>query len=167
MRLLLPTVLILLGLALNHAWHGSGCWGLQPGGTISSNLYFAQALFSIYAVLVTLRIFAREIVIRNLLFSIGAVAIGTAAVLSISNSHMHTSVHHQGMENLIPFFSNSLVAIIVGIQVITEPKPSIRLASDCPECGYPLKQLPKKVCPECGYESMQQQHSSSITLYDE
>ena len=162
MRLLIPTVLILFGLALNHAWHGTGCWGLQPGGKISSNLYFAQALFSIYAVFVTLRIFAREIVIRNLLFSIGTVAMGTVAILLISNSYMHTSAHHQGMENLAPFFSNSLVAIIVGIQVITQPKPAIRLASDCPECGYPLKQLPEKICPECGNQALHQSQSTTI-----
>lgn len=163
MRLLIPTALILIGLALNHAWHGLGCWGYQPGGKISSNLYFAQALVSIYAVFVSLRLFAREIVIRNLLISIGAVVMGTVAILLISNSYMHTSAHHQGMENLAPFLSNSLVAIIVGIQLITQPKPLIRLASDCPECGYPLRQLPEKICPECGNQTLHQSQHTSMT----
>lgn len=153
MRLLIPTFFILAGLALNHAWYGSECWGFQPGGHISSALYYAQTLVSIYAIVGTLVYCAREFVIRNLIFATAAMVMGTLAVFLISNSSMNLSVHNQGIENLIPFFSNSMIAIIVGIQVVTVPNPPIRLASDCQACGYPLKQLPKKVCPECGYKS--------------
>ena len=153
MRLLIPTFLILTALALNHAWYGAGCWGFQPGGKISSYLYLAQALVSIYAVILAVVYCVRELVIRNLIFAAAAMLAGNAAFFLISESAMLTSAHNQGVENLIPFFANSLVAIIVGVQMITEPKPPIRLGSDCPACGYPLKQLPKRICPECGYES--------------
>lgn len=153
MRLLIPTFLILIGLALNHAWHGMGCWGYQPGGEISSLLYYAQSLASIYAIIGTAVYCFRDLSIRNLMFAATAMLMGIVAFYLISHSSMNTSVHNQGPENLIPFFANSLVAIIVGIQVMTEPKPPIRLASDCPACGYPLRQLPKRICPECGNES--------------
>jgi uncharacterized MAPEG superfamily protein len=152
MRLLIPTFLILVGLALNHAWHGVGCWGYQPGGRLSSNLYFAQTLVSIYAIYVTLCLVARDYSIRNLMFGIAAIGTSTLAIVLVSQSWMHTSVHNQGIENLPPFLANSLIAILVGVQVVTDPKPPIRLASDCPACGYPLKQLPERNCPECGHK---------------
>ena len=161
MRLLIPTFLVLLAMALNHVRHGSGCWGLQPGGTISSNFYLLQALISLYAVILALRLFVLEMNIHNTLFMCATLAISAIAVILISNSPMHTSVHNQGPENLAPFLSNALVAIIVGIQIVMKPKPPIRLTTDCPECGYPLKHIPGKICPECGHQALYQSQSST------
>lgn len=165
MRFIIPTLLILLMLAINHAVHGFGCWGLQPGGRTSGYLYLAQLLLSAYAVLYTLTRAVRAASPRNILFASAALGLSVVrwALMDAYGWQMHTSIHNQGAENLLPFFINSAVAIAVGIQILTGPRPEIRLGSDCPECGYPLRQLPEKICPECGCGALHQPHRSTAT----
>ena len=165
MRFLIPTLLILLLLAVNHAVYGTGCWGYQPGGHYSSYLYTAQLLLSAYALVYTLIFLTQGKRMRDVIFAGIAImfCVIRFVLMEAYGSRMHTSIPNQGTENLLPFFLNSFVALTVGIQILTELTPEIRLASDCPKCGYPMKQLPDKICPECGYEESLQTQTPTVT----
>ena len=110
------TIVILILLSWNIYIHGSGCWGLQPGGRYSASLYSLQVLLALLTFLyafLSLRKTSRsdDIKIRRILTICLFAFIG---VPFIFGSMMFTSVHNQGLENLIPFLSTSLATIFAG-----------------------------------------------------
>lgn len=108
--------LILLALAVNHLIYGFGCWGLQPGGPFSADLYLLQIVVAVIATPL-----ACHSLIKSkppswglLLATLGValtIAIGT---FCLSGWWIFTSAHFQGNEKLLPFFSASAAALIAG-----------------------------------------------------
>ena len=43
---IIASVGIALALLVTHFVYGWGCWGLQPGGTVSSKLYLLQLIIA-------------------------------------------------------------------------------------------------------------------------
>ncbi len=107
---------ILVALAINHAVHGLGCWGLQPGGRFSSLLYWFQAIVAVVGLVwVCYRVIKgrerRRFVVAA---CIGLLAAGAIVAYVGIGWRIDTSIHNQGPENLIPFCLVSLVAITTG-----------------------------------------------------
>jgi len=116
MTLVLTSLAILALLGLNHAIHGAGCWGFQPGGGFSALLFDVQTLTSLIAVGWALyRLFTGHQRTRFIVIGAGFVVAAAAVACYVSVGwRMHTSIHNQGPENLPTFFLTSLVAILLG-----------------------------------------------------
>jgi len=116
-------------------------------------LFVFQVGISFYALIHTLILFLGSHNKRNRYFALAAVATSGVAVFLMwaTKLKLMSSMHNQGPENLAVFIATAAVACLVGIQITIPFQQRISLASDCPECGYSLRKLPKRVCPECGF----------------
>jgi len=107
------TYLILVILVVNHLIYGFGCWGLQPGGFVSSLLYslqiFIAGIVSVSLIILVVR--KRHERWRRDLIVIVVSVFAIAGSFQVIGWRAFTSIHFQGPENLIPFVIASLMTI--------------------------------------------------------
>lgn len=112
----MATAIILFLLFLNIVINGTGCWGCQPGGPYSAYLFYIQVIVSAIALVWSLHwLFSGQGKYRLRVFGIASLLTGLAVIAyCIIGWRMDTSIHNQGMENLLPFLLVSSVALFVG-----------------------------------------------------
>jgi hypothetical protein len=108
--------MIVAALTVNHLIHGFGCWGFARGGHFSADLYGLQILVAAIAMILgsysILRIRPpRWPYILSWIWSLFIVAI---ALFFYRGWQIFSSIHYQGSENLLPFITASLSAIVAG-----------------------------------------------------
>lgn len=105
MLLIAITVLLAGILAVNHVVHGFGCWGLQRGGTVSTNVYDLQILAAMVGTIGLLHGFYKGTLRLDgsRLLVIGLFALASIATFWLFGWATHTSLHHQGPENLVAY----------------------------------------------------------------
>lgn len=120
-----------VGLLINHLVHGAGCWGAQPGGHLSAGLYFLQCLVAVAAGATAAFFHFRDPGtggwLRGIL-ALGAV-IGTGILFYTDGWDIYTTIHGQGMENLIPFGAACLAGIYGGIVCRRNPSGTTKARS--------------------------------------
>lgn len=117
MTIVLATTAILCLLAVNHAVHGFGCWGYQPGGPISGMLFDLQATLALAAFTwLIYRVYVAKDTGRLIALALAlAAALAAMAAYQSTGFQLHTSIHGQGPENLPTFFLVSAVSLVIGI----------------------------------------------------
>lgn len=110
------TALLVAALGINHAVHGLGCWGLQPGGPVSAMIYDAQILTCIVGVLWLIAALSRKTVPHDTLriVAIAFFVLASIALYMIFGWRAHTSIHRQGPENLIAYLTVAATTYLVG-----------------------------------------------------
>ncbi len=128
--LILITIAILLALGLVHLVYGEGCWGLQPGGTLSGMLFDLQAVISLGAVLyccvITFRYRDRPGLLALSGIAMVFLALAVWQYMTVG-WRMGTSIHYQGSENLPTFLLTSAVSIVIGVQALMARKAMKRM----------------------------------------
>ena len=116
MLLIAFTVLLATILAINHVVHGFGCWGLQPGGTVSGSVYDLQILAAFVGTIGLLRGFhnGKLRVDEFRLLLIGVFIFASVLTFWIFGWRTYTSMHHQGPENLLAYASVAATTYLLG-----------------------------------------------------
>ena len=117
MKTIIATLVVLFLLGVNHLIHGPGCWGFQPGGRFSMYLYLLQ-LICLMSAFVTNIIYMARKQMRNMLrcFFFMLIAIGVAGYFLINQGFViFSSIHNQGVENVLPFVVASVSTIVISI----------------------------------------------------
>lgn len=110
------TILLIASIAINHLVHGFGCWGLQPGGPTSAMIYDLQILTAVLGVLWLLSALSRRTVPYDALrlSAIAFFAFASVATFMLFGWAAHTSIHHQGAENLVAYLTVAATTYLVG-----------------------------------------------------
>ena len=110
------TVALVASLAINHAVHGFGCWGLQPGGFTSAMIYAVQILAAVIGVLLLLVALSRNAVPFDTvrLSAIAFFVLASIATCIVFGWRAHTSIHGQGPENLLAYSTVAPTTYLVG-----------------------------------------------------
>ncbi|PHS03059.1 MAG: hypothetical protein COA78_19220 [Blastopirellula sp.] len=109
------SLLLLLAMAGNHFVHGFGCWGLQPGGRLSSLIYDLQILVSVVAG-VRLAVWLSE---KKLPMNFTRlIVIGIGLIASITMFLLYgwaagSSLHHLGIENLFAYLTLAITSLAI------------------------------------------------------
>ena len=121
--------MIVAALTVNHLIHGFGCWGFARGGHFSADLYGLQILVAAIATILgsysILRI--RPPRWHYILAWIWSLFIVAIALFFYRGWQIFSSIHYQGAENLLPFITASLSAIVAGRErecVLRTPRSS-------------------------------------------
>jgi len=116
MMLIRITVLLIAVLGINHLVHGFGCWGFQPGGRASATIYDLQIVTAAIGVLWLLTALARRTVPCDPLRirAIALLVFASVATYMRFGWAAHTSIHHQGAENLVAFLTVAATTYLVG-----------------------------------------------------
>jgi len=117
MLALISTFILITLLTINHIIYGQGCWGFQPGGKYSGLLYMLQLvvfLVIFFKLSITHKIGEK----RPCKISVYIVLASCLSVVIVSYMFIgwkiNTSIHHMGVENLIPFLCASMTSILLG-----------------------------------------------------
>jgi len=110
------TLLLLTVMAVNHAVHGFGCWGLQPGGPLSGLIYDLQIFAALAGTMWLLTSLTRGRVGYGFvqLLAIAAFLTASAITFWLYGWAAHTTAHHQGAENLIAFLAVAATTYLIG-----------------------------------------------------
>jgi hypothetical protein len=110
------TAILVAALVINHAVHGLGCWGLQPGGPISAMIYDVQILTCVVGVLWLIGALSRKTVPHDTLqiVGIGFFVLASVGLYMVFGWRAHTSIHRQGPENLIAYLTVAATTYLVG-----------------------------------------------------
>lgn len=116
MILVAITLLLVGAIAINHFVHGFGCWGLQPGGPTSAMIYDLQILAAVIGILWLLSALIRRTVPYNplRLGAIGLFVLASIVLFMVFGWAAHTSIHHQGVENLVAYLTVAVTTYLVG-----------------------------------------------------
>jgi hypothetical protein len=110
------TLLLVAAIAVNHLVHGFGCWGLQPGGPASAMIYDLQILTAVIGILWLLDALKRRDAPDDALRlgAIGLFSLASIAMFMVFGWAAHTSIHHQGAENLVAYLTVAATTYLVG-----------------------------------------------------
>ncbi|MEM8671536.1 MAG: hypothetical protein AAGG48_28710 [Planctomycetota bacterium] len=116
MKLAGITAFLAAALAINHAIHGLGCWGARPGGSTSAIIYDTQVLTCIVGLLWLFTRLYRGTVPHDKfrLLTIVFLVLASVTLFKAFGWQIHTTVHHQGPENLLAYFTVAATTYLVG-----------------------------------------------------
>ncbi len=110
--------MIVAALTVNHLINGLGCWGFARGGLFSADLYGFQIVIAVVATILgsysLLNI--RPPRWPYLLAGLWSLFIGAVVLYCYLGWRIFISIHYQGSENLLPFITASLSAIVAGYE---------------------------------------------------
>lgn len=110
-------VAVAVAIVINHLVYGFGCWGLQSGGRNSARLYFLLCLLALLTCGVAAWIHFRREDRSGWLRALAVIGAAVAAgILFYTDGWTtFTSIHHQGMEKLVPVGAAWLAALYGGL----------------------------------------------------
>ncbi len=120
--LIVPRVLtfgtagLITALAANHAVHGRGCWGLQPGGRLSAMIYDLQIMACLIGVVwLAIAVARRKVPLQIIqLASIVMFAVAAIYLYQVYGWGIHTSAHNMGSENLFAYIPVAACTFLIG-----------------------------------------------------
>lgn len=137
MSLVGTTFLLAVAMAINHAVHGVGCWGLQAGGPTSQMIYGLQILCAASGLVwLLVKIAQREAPLDVPgLMALAALVTASVAGYRVVGWRIFTSIHAQGLENLIAYLSVAGMTCVIGWY--PHAKGDVRDAASVDESGEP------------------------------
>ena len=116
MLLIVATLALMLAMTANHLVHGTGCWGLQPGGMNSRYIYDSQIILAIFGfVWLVISVATRSTKSKPLQLAV-ILVLGAASIYTFSTHGWtyRTSIHKLGPENLIAYLTLAFTTYFVG-----------------------------------------------------
>ena len=116
MPFIVITLFLAAALAINHAVHGEGCWGLQPGGAVSATIYDVQFIISVTgAAWLTVASLYKTIPQNWLRLSvIGCFVLASVASFMVFGWRIGSSVQNQGAENWLAYITAAATTYLIG-----------------------------------------------------